>query len=155
MRGVEKPDRLLPLELGRLSLDLAFLDFASDFIFAACHLLTISDPSLSFWYGRSIRGSNNRAIKVGCGDRVHGAFSDGSRVGDTLACGDGSRGCGDTGACGDGCHGVGDGGSSSREMFMVVVMFEVVLVVVVMALVILEPLVMAEPEVTTPPVKME
>jgi len=35
VRGVEKLDRLLALELARLSLDLAFLDFASDFIFAA------------------------------------------------------------------------------------------------------------------------
>ena len=130
VRGVEKPDRLLPLELGRLSLDLAFLDFASDFIFAVCHLLTISGPSLSFWYGYNIRGSNDRAIEVGSGDRVRGAVVHvvmalvlvilrpvGMALrgcGDTGACGDGSCGGGDTLACRDGCHTGGDGGSRSR-----------------------------------------
>ena len=46
VRGVEKPDHLLALEFAGLSLDLAF---SLDFKFVACHLLTISHPSLSFW----------------------------------------------------------------------------------------------------------
>ena len=46
--GVEKPDRLLALEFCGLSLDLAFLTLSSDFLFAACHLFTISDPFCPF-----------------------------------------------------------------------------------------------------------
>jgi len=49
VRVVEKPDRLLALEFCGLSLDLAFLTLSSNFLFVACHLFTISDPSLSFW----------------------------------------------------------------------------------------------------------
>ena len=49
VRGIEKPNRLLALEYAGLSLDLAFLAFSSDFMLAACHRLTISYPSLSFW----------------------------------------------------------------------------------------------------------
>ena len=48
VRGVEKPDRLLALEFCGLSLDLAFLTLSSDFLFAACHLFTISDPFCPF-----------------------------------------------------------------------------------------------------------
>ena len=44
VRGVEKPDHLLALEFAGLSFNLSFLAFLSDFLFAACHLFTISDP---------------------------------------------------------------------------------------------------------------
>jgi hypothetical protein len=43
--GKEKPDHLLALEFG-LSFDLAF---SADFLFVACHLSKISDPSFWFW----------------------------------------------------------------------------------------------------------
>ena len=48
VRGVEKPDLLLALEVAGFSFDLAFLAFPSDFLFVACNLSTISDPSLLF-----------------------------------------------------------------------------------------------------------
>ena len=60
----------------------AFLAFSSDFLFAACRLFTISDPSFSFWQDRKTRGSTDLlrgAEIVACVDssRVTGAAGDG------------------------------------------------------------------------------
>ena len=54
---MENPDHLLAGEFARLSFDLAFLAFSSDFLFAVCNLFTISDS----WYVRNTRGSCERA----------------------------------------------------------------------------------------------